>query len=86
MVRQIIRSISHKHPDKYQCLGQDNLDELLEPFQHDISFTNFLATVCIIVEYIGYDWNCLYAGIISATYSNYTQYGLKHSPRLLRIR
>jgi hypothetical protein len=40
----------------------------------------------MIVEYIWYDRNCLFAGILSAPHSNYTQYGLKHSQRPLRIR
>ena len=30
---------------KYQCIDQDNLVQLLGPFQHDRNFTNFFATV-----------------------------------------
>jgi hypothetical protein len=46
MVRQIIRSISHKHADfNYQRIDQDNFVSFLGPFQHDISFTNFFVTV-----------------------------------------
>jgi hypothetical protein len=46
MVRQIIRSISHKHTDfKYQCIDQGNLVEFLGPFQHDISFKQYFAAV-----------------------------------------
>jgi hypothetical protein len=42
MVRQIVRSISHKHSDsKCQCIDQDKLVLLLEFFQHVISFTIF---------------------------------------------